>query len=291
MRGSSTPSPDAPVNAPYGLLAQHYDRLCSYAAPLNRHARGRILRTALPKVHRVCDLGCGSGETAVELARRGLEVHAVDLSPVFCDAVRAKARRAGLTVNVHCQDMRDFTLPRPVDLVLAEFASLNNLADRRDLARVLESVARALAADGWFLFDVNTPLSLRTQYAQTITGMRTRRSSSCSAEASRRTAGGQGSTSIGSCPRDASGATCAKRYGTSAGPTPRSVGHCESRASIAYGGSTESTCARGCRTRSAGRMPTTSPENERDSNSVLCALRGERLLDSEGSGVACYARR
>jgi DNA-binding winged helix-turn-helix (wHTH) protein/ubiquinone/menaquinone biosynthesis C-methylase UbiE len=165
--GPSARSHDAPVNAPYALLARHYDRLCSYAAPMNLHARGQILRTVLPKVHRVCDLGCGSGETAVELARRGLEVHAVDISPVFCDAVRAKARRAGLTVAVHCRDMRDFSLPRLVDLVLAEFASLNNLADRRDLPRVLETVARALAAGGWFLFDVNTPLSLRRQYSQT----------------------------------------------------------------------------------------------------------------------------
>ena len=63
--------------------------------------------------------------------------------------------------------MRDFTLPRPVDLVLAEFASLNNLADGRDLPRVLQSVARAVPSDGWFLFDVNTPLSLRTRYSQT----------------------------------------------------------------------------------------------------------------------------
>ena len=31
-----------------------------------------------------------------------------------------------------------FTVPRPVDLMLAEFASLNNLADRRDLSRVFE---------------------------------------------------------------------------------------------------------------------------------------------------------
>ena len=52
--------------------------------------------------------------------------------------------------------MRDFALPRPVDLVLAEFASLNNLADRRDLARVFNAVARALSDDGWFCFDVNT---------------------------------------------------------------------------------------------------------------------------------------
>jgi DNA-binding winged helix-turn-helix (wHTH) protein/SAM-dependent methyltransferase len=160
-------SPDAPVNAPYGLLARYYDRLCDSAAVLNRHARSRILRTVLPKVKRVCDLGCGSGETAVELAQRGIEVHAVDLSPVFCETVRSKARRAGVTVHVHCQDMREFTLPRPVDLVLAEFAALNNLADRRDLSRVLGSIAQALAEDGWFLCDVNTPQSFRIEYPPT----------------------------------------------------------------------------------------------------------------------------
>ena len=162
------PAADAPVNAPYALLARYYDVLCAYAAPMNRHARKQILRTVLPRVRSVCDVGCGSGETALELARRGLEVHAVDSSPVFCEVVRASARRAKLRVVVHCDDMRDFRLPRPVDLVLAEFASLNNLADRRDLPRVFNAVARALGDGGWFCFDVNTPLSLRTQYPQTF---------------------------------------------------------------------------------------------------------------------------
>ena len=55
-----------------------------------------------------------------------------------------------------------------VDLVLAEFASLNNLADRRDLPRVLDAVARALADGGWFCFDVNTARSLRVDYPQTF---------------------------------------------------------------------------------------------------------------------------
>jgi DNA-binding winged helix-turn-helix (wHTH) protein len=165
---ASTQTADAPVNAPYALLARYYDVLCGYAATMNRHARKQILRTVLPKVQSVCDVGCGSGETALDLARRGLEVHAVDSSPVFCAVVRASARRAKLRVVVHCDDMRDFTLPRPVDLVLAEFASLNNLADRRDLSRVFDSVARALRDGGWFCFDVNTPRSLRTQYPQTF---------------------------------------------------------------------------------------------------------------------------
>src|SRR5687767_4526989 len=162
------PTPAAPVNAPYALLAHHYDVLCPYAPAMNRHARGQVLRSVMPKVQSVCDVGCGTGETALELARRGLDVHAVDSSPVFCQAVRARARRARLADSVHCDDMRDFTLPRPVDLVLSEFASLNNLADRRDLTRVFQTVARALGARGWFSFDVNTPLSLRTQYAQTF---------------------------------------------------------------------------------------------------------------------------
>ena len=166
--GGSETSVDAPVNAPYALLARYYDVLCGYAAPMNRHARQRMLRNVLPNVHSLCDVGCGSGESALEFARRGLEVHAVDLSPVFCEMVRARARQAGLKVAVHCQDMRDFRLPHPVDLVVAEFASLNNLADRRDLSRVLQAAFHALAAGGWIYFDVNTPLSLRTQYLQTF---------------------------------------------------------------------------------------------------------------------------
>jgi SAM-dependent methyltransferase len=164
---NSKPSSSQPTNAPYALLARYYDYLVGDAAPMNRHARERILRTILPTVRDVCDLGCGSGETALELARSGFAVHAVDVSPVFCRAVLAKARRAGLRIAVHCADMRDFVLPGPVHLVLAEFAALNNLADSKDLRRVFDSVAGAVAAGGWFLFDVNTPLALRTQHAQT----------------------------------------------------------------------------------------------------------------------------
>ena len=110
--GSPAASADAPINAPYALLARYYEVLCSYAAPINRHARAQVLRAVLPKVRSVCDVGCGNGETALELARRGLEVHALDCSPVFCEAVRTRARRAGLRIVVHCADMRDFRLPR-----------------------------------------------------------------------------------------------------------------------------------------------------------------------------------
>jgi SAM-dependent methyltransferase len=85
----------------------------------------------------------------------------------MCRIARARARAAGAAVRVLRADMRTFRLPAPVDLVLCEFASLNHVPARRDLARVARAVMRALRPGGLFLFDVNTPLSLKEQYAGT----------------------------------------------------------------------------------------------------------------------------
>ncbi|MGH9579876.1 MAG: class I SAM-dependent methyltransferase [Terriglobales bacterium] len=148
---------------PYRLLARFYDLLTAPVPRMNRHARQRILGKILRQVHAACDLGCGSGETALDLARRGLKVYAVDLSPANCRVAREKARRARLRVRVLRADMRRFRLPEAVDLVTCEFAALNHLERKPHLASVFRAVARALRPGGWFAFDLNTPKSLREQ--------------------------------------------------------------------------------------------------------------------------------
>ena len=158
---------------PYTILARFYDQLTPYAPAMNRHARRRILGRILRRMRSVCDLGCGSGETALDFARlrqgsggqarRGLKVFAVDNSPVLCRRVRQKARRARLPVRVLCADMRRFRLPEPVDIVTCEFAALNHLPRQRDLLPTLCAVARALRPGGTFLFDVNTCRSFAEQ--------------------------------------------------------------------------------------------------------------------------------
>jgi SAM-dependent methyltransferase len=45
---------------------------------------------------RVLDVGCGPGRHALELARRGIPVHGVDISEDFIDIARSSARREGL---------------------------------------------------------------------------------------------------------------------------------------------------------------------------------------------------
>lgn len=145
---------------PYRWLAEHYDLFFSAQRPLFQPAREAILGKILPGVTAACDLCCGTGSTALEMAREGVRMYAVDLSPGMCRAARKKARHAGLPLRVIQSDMREFKLPEPVDLVLCEFDAINHVPERGDLSAVLKCVSRALRPGGHFFFDLNTLLAL-----------------------------------------------------------------------------------------------------------------------------------
>ncbi len=143
------------------LLVRFYDQLHGDATRWNRAARGRELGKILSRARSVCDLGCGTGTTALDLARRGMTVYAVDLSPAMCRLARQNARRAGLPVRVICANLLTFRLPEAVELVTCEFGPLNHLARRADLVRAARAVARALRPGGCFYFDLNTRRALQ----------------------------------------------------------------------------------------------------------------------------------
>jgi SAM-dependent methyltransferase len=62
---------------------------------------------------KVLDVGRGTGDLAIALARRGYEVTAIDISRVAIDMARAKAVGEGLTVHFEVQDARDLSLSLP----------------------------------------------------------------------------------------------------------------------------------------------------------------------------------
>jgi 2-polyprenyl-3-methyl-5-hydroxy-6-metoxy-1,4-benzoquinol methylase len=55
--------------------------------------------------HRVLDVGCGTGETAVFLASRGHDVVGVDAVPEAIEAAKAKATEAGLDICFRAADV------------------------------------------------------------------------------------------------------------------------------------------------------------------------------------------
>lgn len=152
---------------PYRWLAEYYDDLFQPARLPIDAARQRFLRYILPHVTSACDLACGTGTTAQEMARKGIQVFAVDLSPAMCRITRSKVRRASLPIRVLEADMREFRLPYQVDLITCEFDALNHLPKKRDLARVAKAVARALKPGGYFFFDVNNRKGFKHYWTHT----------------------------------------------------------------------------------------------------------------------------
>ncbi len=153
---------------PYKWLAEYYDQLFSpYRSPIDA-ARRHVLGTILPRIASACDLACGTGTTALALARLGISMFAVDLSPVMCRLARDKALRTRLPLRVLCADMREFRLPEPVDLVTCEYDALNHVPQKGDLRMVAKAVARALKPGGYFYFDVNNRHGFERYWSSTL---------------------------------------------------------------------------------------------------------------------------
>lgn len=102
---------------------------------------------ALGAGDRVLDAGCGPGRHAIALARRGIEVVGVDVSPEFLATARRAA--AGLPAEFFECDVRALAFDREFDAVVClcqgGFGLLGGRDDERD---VIERFARALRPGG-----------------------------------------------------------------------------------------------------------------------------------------------
>ncbi len=94
------------------------------------------------------DLGCGSGQNAIWLARRGWVVTAVDISPTAIAEARAAAAQAGVVIALENADATTWRPASRFDLVLCTFAVPARGMGR---SRLLEHAAEAVAPGGAIL--------------------------------------------------------------------------------------------------------------------------------------------
>ncbi len=151
-----------------GQLETYFDRTAAEAwsrltsdAPVSRiratvrAGRDRMRRTLLDwlpadiRDKRILDAGCGTGALAIDAARRGAHVVAIDLSPTLVELARDRAARETLTgsIDFRVGDMLDPALGR-FDHVVAMDSLIHYPAI--DIVRVL--AAQAARAERSILF-------------------------------------------------------------------------------------------------------------------------------------------
>jgi SAM-dependent methyltransferase len=141
---------------------EFYQAACAYRdvpaevdALLRWSGRFREPQTGPPRS--VLELAAGPAEHARELARRGLEATALDLSTAMCARARELAKADGLSLTVVEADMRDFRLPGDVDLAVTMLNSLCHLLTLDDMLQHLASVARCLSPNGLYIMELAHP--------------------------------------------------------------------------------------------------------------------------------------
>jgi SAM-dependent methyltransferase len=128
----------------------------SYDALILPRVRAALARHA-PGARRIADLGVGTGDLAVALARAGCAVVAVDRSAPMLQVARAKAAGLDAPPVFVEQDLRTLRLEPPVDAAVCVYTVMNQLTGDGDLERALDAVHGALVPGGVFVFELNLP--------------------------------------------------------------------------------------------------------------------------------------
>ena len=112
---------------------------------------------APPVVGSVLELAAGPAEHSLQLARLGLRATALDRSPAMCGYAAARAKAAGLELDVVEADMRDFSIPGHVDLAITMLNSDCHQFTLDDMVAHLTAVAAHQMPGGLYIVELAHP--------------------------------------------------------------------------------------------------------------------------------------
>lgn len=102
------------------------------------------------------DLGCGTGNFALQMEQRGYDVIGIDRSDSMLQKAREKASELGSSALFLLQDISRFELYGTVDLAVCLLDTLNHLIRPADVERVFRLLANYLNPGSLFIADVGT---------------------------------------------------------------------------------------------------------------------------------------
>lgn len=127
---------------------KNYDEECS------------IIRTQFDlysdgSISSILDLGCGTGNHTLRLAKRGYKVAGVDRSEEMLRIARIKAEEKKLPVALYQGDIKSVAIDHQTfDAAILMFAVLGYQVTNDDLIQTLRNIRRHLRVGGLLIFDV-----------------------------------------------------------------------------------------------------------------------------------------
>jgi SAM-dependent methyltransferase len=110
----------------------------------------RFWEDLVPQGDTVLDLGAGTGRVATYLARRGRAVTAVDVDPKVLEVLEERNEERELGIECVCEDVRELSLRRQFDAVLAPMQLLQLMRGPLERRALLTRARRHLRPGGLF---------------------------------------------------------------------------------------------------------------------------------------------
>jgi SAM-dependent methyltransferase len=115
---------------------------------------------------RALELGIGTGRIALPLARRGVDVHGIDLSRAMVARLRAKS--GGDAIGVTIGDFATTRVEGAFSLVYLVYNTINNLTTQEAQVACFRNAAAHLAPGGCFVIEVGVPELRRLPPGQNV---------------------------------------------------------------------------------------------------------------------------
>jgi SAM-dependent methyltransferase len=165
-------SPEADASKRYyGLYTSAFDELARpYDTAFTYTAVGRALReivwsrldSTFRRSQHILELGCGTGEDALRLARAGIKVTATDASAGMIEVAREKMRRFAdvQPIEFHCLPMEGVAASLKVesfDGIFSNFGAINCVSDLPSLAKSVAGLLTPGAPLIWVVMGRHVP--------------------------------------------------------------------------------------------------------------------------------------
>ncbi len=101
----------------------------------------------------ILDAGCGTGNHAISLRKRGFRVTGIDGSEQMIRIAREKARMNQVDVDFRVMKLANLTFEERFDACICMFAVLGYLTSNEELGKALKNIRQHLRANSIFILD------------------------------------------------------------------------------------------------------------------------------------------